>query len=121
MTEAAARAAKEGRLMLRKHILTDLPAGRARASDVKDIPALATVLVTSEAPDHPVDHLFDASDGPGGTRWIAAADGQQTLVLAFDAPQPVEDLGGARVALAGCAVLRADPGLRRGHSPRARQ
>ena len=79
--------------MLRKHILTDLPAGRARRPDVKDIPALATVLVTSEAPDHPVDHLFDASDGPGGTRWIAAADGEQTLVLAFDAPQTIRAVG----------------------------
>jgi hypothetical protein len=79
--------------MLRKQILTDLPTRRARRSDVKDIPALATVLVTSEAPDHPVDHLFDATDGPGGTRWIAAADGEQTLVLAFDAPQSIRAVG----------------------------
>lgn len=79
--------------MLRKHVLTDLPVDRARKSDVKDIPALATVLVTSEAPDHPVDHLFDASDGPGGTRWIAATNGEQTLVLAFDAPQTVRAVG----------------------------
>jgi hypothetical protein len=79
--------------MLRKQILTDLPTRRARKSGVKDISALATVLVTSEAPDHPVDHLFDASDGPGGTRWIAAADGEQTLVLAFDAPQTIRAVG----------------------------
>ena len=79
--------------MLRKHILTDHPAGRARTSDVKDIPALATVFVTSEVPDHPVDHLFDASDGPGGTRWIAAGDGEQTVVLAFDAPQTICAVG----------------------------
>ena len=75
--------------MVRKHIFTDHPAGWARKSDVKDIPVLATVFVTSEAPEHPVDHLFDASDGPGGTRWIAAANGEQTLVLAFDAPQTI--------------------------------
>ena len=79
--------------MLRKHTLTGHPAGRAHKSDVKDIPALATVFVTSEAPDHPVDHLFDASDGPGGTRWIAAADGEQTVVLAFDAPQAIRAVG----------------------------
>ena len=79
--------------MLRKQILSDLPAGRAGTSDVKDIPALATVLVTSEVPDHPVDHLFDGSNGPGGTRWIAAADGEQTLVLAFDAPQAIRAVG----------------------------
>lgn len=79
--------------MLRKHILTDRPTGRADKSDAKDIPALATVFVTSEAPDHPVDHLFDTSDGPGGTRWIAAANGDQTLILAFDAPQTIRAVG----------------------------
>jgi len=41
------------------------------------IPALATVLVTSEAPEHPVDCLFDGRDGPGGTRWVASVDGDR--------------------------------------------
>ena len=62
--------------MLRKRIIHD-PVdreGRVPRPDLKDIPALATVLVTSESPDHPVDRLFDAADGPGGTRWVAAAD-----------------------------------------------
>ena len=79
--------------MLRKLILGDRAAAGAPRADVKDIPALATVLVTSEAPEHPVDHLFDASAGPGGTRWIAGADGEQTLVLAFDAPQSIRAIG----------------------------
>src|SRR5262245_42412526 len=59
---------------------------------LKDIPTLATVLVTSDAPDHPVEHLFDAEDGPGGTRWVAAADGEQTLIVAFDAPQSIREV-----------------------------
>ena len=79
--------------MLRKVILGDRPAAGAPRADVKDIPALATVLVTSEAPEHPVDLLFDTSGGPGGTRWIAEADGEQTLVLAFDAPQSIRAIG----------------------------
>ncbi len=79
--------------MLRKQILNDRPAAGAPRPDVKDIPALATVLVTSEAAQHPVDHLFDASGGPGGTRWIAGADGEQTLVLAFDTPQTIRAIG----------------------------
>ncbi len=79
--------------MLRKQILNDRPAAGAPRPDVKDIAALATVLVTSEAAQHPVDHLFDASGGPGGTRWIAGADGEQTLVLAFDAPQTIRAIG----------------------------
>jgi hypothetical protein len=79
--------------MLRKQILTDPSAAGARRADVKDIPALATVFVTSEASGHPVDHLFDASGGPGGTRWMAGADGEQTVVLAFDAPQTIRAIG----------------------------
>jgi hypothetical protein len=78
--------------MLRKHILTDPPAAQPSKPDVMDIPALATVFVTSEAPGHPIDCLFDASGGPGGTRWIAGADGEQTLILAFDTPQTIRDV-----------------------------
>ncbi|HET8578873.1 MAG TPA: hypothetical protein VFO18_17385 [Methylomirabilota bacterium] len=78
--------------MLRKHILKDPPAARPLTPDVMDIPSLATVFVTSEAPGHPIDHLFDASSGPGGTRWIAGADGEQTVILAFDTPQTIREV-----------------------------
>jgi hypothetical protein len=57
------------------------------------IPELATVLVTSEAAEHPVDCLFDGHDGPGGTRWVAAVDGEQELILAFDTPQTIQEVG----------------------------
>jgi hypothetical protein len=83
--------------MLRKQILTDLTLDASRgagpASDTRDIPSLATVLVTSEAPGHPVDGLFDASRGPGGTRWVAATEAEQTLILAFDQPQTIATVG----------------------------
>jgi hypothetical protein len=85
--------------MLRKQIIQDLSdaqaglRGQVRRSHTRDIPALATVLVTSESPEHPVDHLFDGQDGPGGTRWVAAADGEQILILAFDTPQTIRGIG----------------------------
>lgn len=81
--------------MLRKQIIgeprTEAP---APIPGEIDIAAVATVLVTSEAPEHPVDHAFDGHRGPGGTRWVAGAPGEQALILAFDAPQAVR-----RVAL----------------------
>jgi hypothetical protein len=79
--------------MLRKHILTDPRAAqRVSKPDVKDISALATVFITSEAPDHPIDQVFESRGGPGATRWIAAAEGEQTLILAFDTPQTIREI-----------------------------
>jgi hypothetical protein len=74
--------------MLRKQIIgpeTNEPADAAAL----DVSALARVLVTSEERDHPVDLAFDGRGGPGGTRWIAAFGGDQSLILAFDQPQAV--------------------------------
>jgi hypothetical protein len=86
----------EGIAMLRKHIIPTAPHAAASGTGLKPdglhVPALATVLVTSESPDHPVDHLFDGHDGPGGTRWVASVDGEQALILAFDTPQTIREV-----------------------------
>lgn len=74
--------------MLRKHLLHEQPTAPARDSqEEKDIAALATVFVTSEDPEHPIDHAFDRQRGPGGSRWVAGGPGEQRLVVAFDTPQ----------------------------------
>ena len=73
--------------MLRKHFFTGDSAERVSEPGEKDIAALATVWVTSEAADHPIDHAFDGHRGPGGSRWVAGVPGPQRLLLAFDAPQ----------------------------------
>lgn len=78
--------------MLRKQILQYSPAPSVPVSGEQDIPALATVLVTSEAVDNPIDHVFDDQGGPGGSRWIAGESGVQTLILVFDAPQTIRTL-----------------------------
>jgi hypothetical protein len=75
--------------MLRKQIIRPTPAIPALMPGEIDIAAVATVLVTSEAPEHPVDHAFDAHRGPGGSRWVAGEPGEQVLILAFDAPQAI--------------------------------
>jgi hypothetical protein len=54
-----------------------------------DIVATVTVQVTSEDSAHPIDHVFDNRRGPGGSRWVAAEPGEQTLILAFDTPQTI--------------------------------
>jgi hypothetical protein len=80
--------------MLRKQIIRPSTATPALMPGEIDIAAVAAVQVTSEAPEHPVDFAFDHHRGPGGNRWIAGEPGEQTLILAFDAPQAIR-----RVAL----------------------
>ncbi len=75
--------------MLRKQIIGTPPATPVPLPGEIDIAAVATVLVTSEDPRHPVDHAFDGSRGPGGSRWVAGGPGEQAVILAFDAPQAI--------------------------------
>src|SRR3954447_16102883 len=80
--------------MLRKQIITAPASSPTQTPGEIDIAAVATVLVTSEAAGHPVDHAFDGHRGPRGSRWVAWEPGEQTLILAFDAPLSIR-----RVAL----------------------
>ena len=78
--------------MLRKLIIKpQTPTPDATTGEI-DIATVATVLATSEAPDHPIDHVFDDHRGPGGTRWVAGEPGEQTVTLAFDAPQTINQV-----------------------------
>ena len=75
--------------MLRKKII-DSPASSPISIPGRiDVAALATVLVTSESAQHPIDHAFDDRAGPGGTRWVAGEVGEQAVILAFDTPQTI--------------------------------
>jgi hypothetical protein len=78
--------------MLRKHLLTEQSIASDPRSGEKAIAAIATVLVTSEAADHPIDCAFDHQRGPGGSRWVAAVPGEQRLILAFDTPQIIRTI-----------------------------
>jgi hypothetical protein len=78
--------------MLRKHILTPHQIMSGRGAAEKDIAAVATVLVSSEDPRHPIDYAFDGQRGPGASRWIAEQSGEQTLILAFDSPQTIRQI-----------------------------
>jgi hypothetical protein len=52
--------------MLRKYLLTQQSTASAPQSGAKDIAAIATVWVTSEAADALIDCAFDQCRGPGG-------------------------------------------------------
>jgi len=56
------------------------------------VDSIATVFVSSEAMDHPIDYAFDQQRGPGGTRWLAQNGGEQTVILAFDTPQTIHQV-----------------------------
>ena len=57
-----------------------------------DIPAIATVIVSSETIDHPIEHVFDGQRGSGASRWLAEAPGEQCLIINFDTPQTLRQL-----------------------------
>ena len=84
--------APSGGMRLRKHLLTDPPPASVSQSGSKTIAAIATVWVTSESADAPIDHVFDPHGGRGGSRWVAAAPGEQRLILAFDTPQTLRTI-----------------------------
>src|SRR6266496_1112806 len=77
--------------MLRKQVL-QYPAATEPQSGEIPVAAVATVLVTSETVDHPIDNAFDSRRGPGGSRWVAEKPGEQTLILAFDVPQTLHKI-----------------------------
>jgi hypothetical protein len=78
--------------MLRKQIIKPQPVTPDANTGEIDIATVATVLVTSEAPDDPIDHVFDDHRGPGGTRWVAGKLGEQIVTLDFDTPQEINQI-----------------------------
>ena len=79
--------------MLRKQIIPKRSGESASLEGEIPIAAVATVQVTSEQADHPIDNAFDESRGPGGSRWVADAPGEQTVTLVFDSPQTIRKIG----------------------------
>jgi hypothetical protein len=79
--------------MLRKQIVPKRSGEAASLEGEISIADVATVQVTSEQADHPIDNAFDRNRGPGGSRWIADGPGEQTVTLLFDSPQTIRKIG----------------------------
>jgi len=77
--------------MLRKSMLARPKEPAVQGTEIP-IASVATVYVTSEAMDHPIDHAFDNQYGPGGTRWVAQEPGEQAIIVAFDTPQSIHQV-----------------------------
>ena len=67
------------------------PASASRDGEIS-IHDVATVQVTSEELEHPIDHAFDEHRGPGASRWIASEPGEQMVLLVFDSPQTLRKI-----------------------------
>lgn len=79
--------------MLRKQVVSKRSRESASFEGEISIADVATVQVTSEEADHPIDNAFDHNRGPGGSRWIADGPGEQTVILLFDSPQTIRTIG----------------------------
>jgi hypothetical protein len=79
--------------MLRKQVIPKPSQGPIPLEGEISIADVATVQVTSEQTDHPIDNAFDPSRGPGASRWIAGAPGEQSVTLVFDSPQTIRQIG----------------------------
>ncbi|MGB8020043.1 MAG: hypothetical protein WCF04_02315 [Candidatus Nanopelagicales bacterium] len=71
---------------MRKRIITSTPAEGQSADAWLDLSDVAEVEITSEDPEHPIEHALLPSAGAG---WRAAGPGRQTIRLVFPDPQPI--------------------------------
>lgn len=69
---------------MRKRVL--VPADSATAEQWLDLSTVASVEVTSEEPEHPVETALAGGPGPG---WRAERPGKQTIRIVFDDPQQI--------------------------------
>ncbi len=77
---------------MRKQVLQEMSKNPGNMQGQIDVAAVGTVLITSEAMGHSANNIFDGCHGPGASRWVAAEDGDQTLVVAFDEPQSLNSV-----------------------------
>src|SRR5947207_9127447 len=77
-------------LRMRKRLITPTPETvRSRIEGWLDVERVATVEITSEEKDYPVECVFAAGETQG---WRAAQPGMQTLRLIFDQPQRLKQI-----------------------------
>ena len=71
---------------MRKTITSGGPPPSKQAGEWLNLSQIASVEVTSEDPEYPIDEAFECQGSRG---WRAAAAGDQQIRIVFDAPTPV--------------------------------
>jgi hypothetical protein len=75
---------------MRKFILETRPTDPVTAPNEIDLRTGARVHFSSEAAEHPIEHLLDGRGGPGASYWASdRTDVMEELVLEFDEPQRI--------------------------------
>jgi hypothetical protein len=78
---------------IRKRLMTEESCTPPEHSGEIDIANRATLVYSSEDPDHPLEHLIDGHCGRGATRWAGARPNTaERIVLEFDDPQQISRL-----------------------------
>jgi hypothetical protein len=74
---------------MRKRIVGEVPMHDRSSPPEKwlEIEGIATVEVTSEDPDFPIECVFHAGNGPG---WRASGKGEQRIRIIFDQPMSIK-------------------------------
>jgi hypothetical protein len=72
---------------MRKQVIADGPLPVPDRAVWLDLQAIASVEVTSEAPEFPVESALALEPAAGG--WRAAVPGEQTITVVFDTPQRI--------------------------------
>jgi hypothetical protein len=78
---------------LRKHPLVDNPCASVRPDSEIALRACAEFYISSEASEHPLEHLLDGHSGPGATYWSSERENiKAEILIAFDTPQRIRHL-----------------------------
>ena len=78
---------------IRKRLLSEQSSISPEGPGEIDVASHATLVYSSEDPDHPLEHVIDGHCGRGSTRWASARPNTtERIVLEFDHPQRISRL-----------------------------
>jgi hypothetical protein len=77
-------------IRMRKRLIDAVNSEPRRQGEI-DCTTSATVAITSENPNHPVEVIFDGVRGPGGKTWMSARPNvTEQIIVEFDEPHSLK-------------------------------